>query len=139
MAAALLLFPAAAVAHVTLDAPDGGEVLDVGSQVSIEWRVLIEHNTENWDLWYSTTGADGPWIEVAVDLPAGNTAPGSVHSFAWTVPDDPSTAVRVRVRQDNSGTDYLDVSDADLAIEGQGAIFADAFEGGDTGAWAAGP
>jgi len=69
----------------------------------------------------------------------GDTAAGSLHSFTWTVPDDPSTTVRVRVRQDNTGTDYFDVSDADLAIEGQGMIFADGFESGDTGAWVAGP
>ena len=33
---------------------------------------------------------------IAADLPAGDTAAGTIHSYDWTVPDDPSAAVRVR-------------------------------------------
>jgi len=39
-------------------------------------------------------------------------------SYDWVVPDTPSNQVRVRVQQDNSGMDYLDISDSDLAIVG---------------------
>jgi hypothetical protein len=112
----LLVFCLPSFAHVQLLSPDGGENLDVGSVVTIEWKILIAHNLQNWDIWYSTTGAGGPWIEVAMDLPPGDPSAGSVHNYDWTVPEDVSNQVRVRVRQDNSGTDYYDVSNGDLSI-----------------------
>ena len=51
-----------------------------------------------------------------MDLPPGSTAVGSVHEYVWTIPDDPSNKVRVRVRMDNAGMDYYDVSDSKLSI-----------------------
>ena len=102
--------------HVTLSDPDGGETLEVGSNFTIRWSVGIPHDIQNWDLWYSTTGAGGPWIDIAVDLPPGNPNPGSIHTFNWTIPDNPSSQIRVRVRQDNSGADYEDISNANLTI-----------------------
>jgi hypothetical protein len=113
--AALAMAPSAR-AHTTLLAPDGGELLQVGSRFQIEWTVAISHNLQNWDLWYSNSGPNGPWIPIAMDLPAGSGAVGSQHTYLWTVPDDLSSTVRVRVRMDNSATDYYDVSNADLAI-----------------------
>jgi hypothetical protein len=97
-------------AHVGLLAPNGGEVLVVGSTFTIQWQILVPHNTLNWDLEYSISGPSGPWLPIAIDLPVGMT------SYQWTVPNTPSTQVRVRVTQDNSGTDYTDVSDSDLTI-----------------------
>lgn len=120
-------------AHVMLDDPNGGEVLGAGTSAVIEWHVLIGHATINWDLWYSVTGPSGPWIEIAVDLPPGNTASGAIHTFDWLVPAVEADQVRVRVRQDNSGTDYEDVSDADFTITA--TIFEDGFESGSVGAW----
>ena len=114
LAAALLAGSAAA--HVDLDEPNGGEQLDAGSVFRIEWTVAQAHNLVDWDLWYSTNGLQGPWIPIAMDLPPGNPAAGSQHHYDWTVPNTPSTSVRVRVRQDNTGTDYTDESDADLEI-----------------------
>lgn len=104
--------------HVRLNYPNGGEVLVSGDVCTIEWVVLIGHDTLNWDLWYSTTGPDGPWIDVAMDLPPGDISSGSVHHYDWTVPETPSETVRVRVRQDNDrAIDYYDYSDGDLTIE----------------------
>lgn len=114
---AALLAATSAFGHTTLDQPNGGEVLPAGSTYTIEWHVVVQHNTLDWDLWYSTTGAGGPWIPIALDLPVGDPTAGSVHTFAWTVPNDPSGQVRVRVRQDNSSADYEDVSDADFMIQ----------------------
>ncbi len=94
----LALFAGAAGAHVTLQAPNGGEVLPGGSTFTVQWTIDISHNLQNWDLWYSTTGASGPWIPIAVDLAPGSGAVGSAHSFDWVVPDTPSAQVRVRVR-----------------------------------------
>jgi hypothetical protein len=114
--ATVILGPGMSNAHTTLQVPNGGEVLAGGSSFTIRWRVDIQHNTENWDLWYSTTGVGGPWIVIAEDLPVGDPTAGSVHTYEWTVPDFPTTEARVRVRQDNSATDYLDISDADFVI-----------------------
>ena len=50
----------AARAHVNLLAPNGGEVLEVDSVFTIRWQILIAHNLQNWDLWYSTVGSNGP-------------------------------------------------------------------------------
>ena len=106
----------AARAHVTLDDPNGGEVLEVGSVFTIRWHIVIAHNLQNWDLWYSPTGSTGPWTALAMNLPAGSGAVGSMHTYDWTVPDVVDDTVWVRVRMDNSATDYYDVSNAPFAI-----------------------
>ncbi len=115
-AAAMFLTASSAYGHIELDAPNGGEQLEVGSMFTIEWHILIQHNQLNWDLWYSTTGPNGPWIVIATDLPPGPFGVGSVHTYDWVIPDAVSDQVRVRVRMDNAGTDYFDISDGDLSI-----------------------
>ncbi|MCH8823131.1 MAG: hypothetical protein IH984_06435 [Planctomycetes bacterium] len=102
--------------HAVVDLPDGGEVLEVGSIYTIQWHIVVAHDLQNWDLWYSTTGAKGPWIPIATDLPPGSGTVGSVHTYDWEIPDDISNQVRVRVRMDNSGTDYEDISNNNLSI-----------------------
>ena len=106
----------AARAHVNLLAPNGGEVLEVGSVFTIRWQIQIAHNLQNWDLWYSTAGSGGPWTTLAMNLPPGSGAVGSVHTYNWTIPPVPDPTVWVRVRMDNSGTDYYDVSNAPFSI-----------------------
>ena len=101
--------------HVALDNPNGDEVLEVGSVFTITWHVVIAHDLQNWDLWYSTDSGTN-WIPIAMDLPTGNPDAGSVHTYDWTVPDTPSDQARVRVRMDNSGTDYYDESKEDFTI-----------------------
>lgn len=115
LSAALLLTLAAgpAFAHVELDAPNGGEVLEAGSVISIRWHDVISHGPANYDLSYSTTGPEGPWIPIAQNL----VFDSGLYSFDWIVPSAPSDHVRVRVIQDNEETfNYNDVSDAGLQI-----------------------
>ena len=119
-----------AAAHVILDHPNGGEVLAGGSSAVVEWR---SHATNDWDLWYSVTGPGGPWIEIVADLPPGDITTGAIHTYDWTVPALDSDQVRVRVRQDNIGTDYEDFSDGDLMITA--VLFANGFESGNADAW----
>lgn len=120
---------ATAQAHVRLIAPNGGEELQVGSVFTVEWTIVIAHNQINWDLWYSTAGPEGPWIPIATDLPPGAFEAGSIHTYDWTVPDSVSDQVYVRVRMDNSGTDYEDISNAAFSIV-PGACIADCNEDG---------
>lgn len=110
---ATLLSGAEASAHCRLDTPNGGEVLRIGSTYTITWTELASHNVQNWDLYYSTQGAAGPWVPLALDLPPG------ARSYDWTVQINQITAatqVRVRVVQDMLTFTYDDVSDGDLTV-----------------------
>ena len=109
---------AGASGHVQMNAPNGGETFAVGEVVTIEWQVQIEHETQNWDLWYSTTGPDGPWTAIVMNLPPGDISGGAIHTFEWTVPALAGQSGWVRVRQDNTPTDddYYDVSNDSFAI-----------------------
>ena len=105
-----------ASAHITLLTPNGGETLAFNDIFSMEWRIDISHNQQNWDIWYSTEGPSSGWVEIAMNLDPGATNPGSIHSFDWTVPEVLADEVWVRVRMDNAGTDYFDVSNSSFAI-----------------------
>jgi len=109
-------------AHVILDAPNGGQHLQVCSVYTIQWHIQISHNLLNWDLAYSVSGAGGPWTPIVTNLPAGSGAVGSIHTYDWTIPDDVSDQVRVRVIMDNSGTDYQDISANNITIFPSGII-----------------
>ena len=84
---AVLAFATPALAHVDLDAPNGGETLEVGSVFTVTWHIRITHAALNWDLWHSTVGPDGPWVNIAQNLAPGSSAEGSVHTYDWTVPE----------------------------------------------------
>ena len=116
MAATLALVVTPARAHVILDAPNGGEQLPVGSVFTVTWHIQIAHTLQNWDVWYSTGSAGGPWTTMAENLPAGSPAVGSIHTYDWTIPNAIARSVWVRVRMDNAGTDYEDVSNAPFSI-----------------------
>ena len=117
VAGILLAVAGPAYGHVRLIVPNGGEELEVGTVFTIEWTILIQHNQLNWDLWYSTTSSTGPWTQIVMNLPPGSFNVGSVHTYDWTIPDDPDDSVWVRVRMDNAGTDYYDVSNGGFRIQ----------------------
>ena len=129
----VVLASSPAAAHVALDQPNGGESLDAGAMTTIQWHIIIGHDTLNWDLWYSVSGPTGPWIEIALDIPAGVITTGAVHQYQWHIPAVDSSQVRIRVRRDNASMDYQDASDGDLAIVG--GLFGDGFESSDTSGW----
>ena len=54
--------------HPRLELPNGGETLEVGSEYDIEWQIIIQHEAENWDLYYSTSGESGTWILIAANF-----------------------------------------------------------------------
>ena len=51
-----------------------------------------------------------------MNLPPGGQGVGSLHEYEWTIPNAVSGEVRVRVRMDNAGTNYEDISNADFSI-----------------------
>jgi hypothetical protein len=112
----LLTVTAPAWGHVQLVAPNGGELLQPGETYTIMWDELIHHNLLNWDIYYSTSGPNGPWLDIAVDWLPAVPPSGSVFSYEWTVPDILTEQARVRIVQDNEFFDYEDVSDGDFLI-----------------------
>lgn len=100
----LLILPAiSASAHVNLTYPQGGGSFDPGTNVTIEWEVVIPHETQNWDLYFSPDGG-ATWEPIQLDLPVESL------NYAWTVPAQATTMGMVRVVQDNVGLDYSDES-----------------------------
>ena len=112
----LLASAGLAAGHVRLISPNGGEVLVAGTTVTITWTIQIQHSLLNWDLWYSETGPRGPWIPIVMDLSPGSGAVGSVHEYKWVVPATVTDQGRIRVRMDNAGTNYEDVSDSNFLM-----------------------
>lgn len=106
-------------AAITVTAPNGGETLAVGSQVSVTWStqgavgdVSIEYSSDNGD----------SWAEVI-----GGTANDGLHS--WTVPNDVSTNCIIRVT-DAANTAVTDMSDAPFTIEPAATIIVSYPNGG---------
>lgn len=100
----LLSLSVFANAHVALDNPVGGEEVNPGDIIIIEWHVVITHTQDNWDLQYTTDGGQ-TWIDIAMDLP------NSQLTYTWTVPDVITSEAKVRIVMDNVGANYSDVSD----------------------------
>jgi hypothetical protein len=97
---------------LTLTAPNGGEAWLIGSSENITWTKT--GSIANVKLEYSTNAfADETQtylIASSVDATLGTP-------YAWTIPDTPSTTVRVRITNTADATVY-DISDADFRIRG---------------------
>ena len=101
-------------AHVVLDSPNGGEMLEAGSVAQIVWHDAVNHGPATYDLWYSISGPEGPWMVIDSGLERSGA---QRTTYDWVVPDTPSDQVRLQVFQNNSqDEDYSDISDSDLAI-----------------------
>ncbi len=90
-------------AHVDLLNPQGGEMFSPGETVTIQWQIVVEHNTINWDLFFSGDGGS-TWNPIQADMPVGTL------SYQWSVPDISTTEGRIKIVQDNEDTDYGDIS-----------------------------
>ena len=96
---------------ITIDVPNGGENWNVGST-----RYIVWHNQNFNDpvkIEYSTDGGTNYSTIVASTTNSG--------SYAWTVPNTPSTQCRVRISDAASGNPS-DVSDNNFAITANEAI-----------------
>jgi bacillopeptidase F len=95
---------------VTVTAPNGGEVLAVGSSYTITWTATDNVGVTNTIIYYSYDG--GVNYELIADIP------GNPESYDWTVPNTPSTQCLVRVDAfDAAANEDSDVSDAYFTIE----------------------
>jgi hypothetical protein len=110
--AVILVFPLTfSEAHVHIHQPNGGEVFYKDSTFTIQWHIHISHPVINWDLWLSTDYGS-TWNDLVIDY--DNTA----LSYDWTIPDVNSSECIIRIRMDNSGTDYWDTTDSVFTIIG---------------------
>jgi len=90
---------------LTLTSPNGSETWQVGSTQNITWTST---NVTNVKLEYTTNnGTD--WATIIASTPA------SSGSYAWTVPNTPSTQCKVRAT-DLNNTALFDVSDTTFTI-----------------------
>jgi hypothetical protein len=104
---AFLLFigaGSAAKAHVALDYPVGGETFNQGDTVNVQWHIVIPHDLQNWDLYFSDDGG-ATWQVIELDLPPPQL------NYNWVVPGISTTQGRIRIYMDNTGVDYEDQSD----------------------------
>jgi hypothetical protein len=95
-----------AIPALTLTAPNGSERWAVGSTQQIHWTATGSISSVS--LAYST---DDFATSHVIEPSTSNTS-----SYDWTVPDDPSTSVRVRVTSVVSPTTVWDESDGHFTI-----------------------
>lgn len=99
----LFLLHVTAYAHVELTYPEGGETFYSGDTVKIQWVQVQAHDVQNWELYFSPDGAE-TWQVISINIAA------SLREFDWVVPEQETTMGRVRIVQNNTETDYEDVS-----------------------------
>ncbi len=91
-------------AHVRIDSPKGGESFKPLTEITINWTELQSHDENNWDLYYSLDGGE-VWVEIALDEAEAS------REYIWKTPLAESSTAKIKVIQDNnSGTDYEDIS-----------------------------
>jgi beta-lactamase superfamily II metal-dependent hydrolase len=100
---------------VTVHAPNGGETWSVSSVHDITWTATDNIGVTTIDLAYSTNhGAN--WTPIV----NGEANDGT---YAWTIPDAPSTQVLVRVTaHDAASNTGSDASDANLEIDNPAVV-----------------
>jgi agmatine/peptidylarginine deiminase len=96
--------------HVTVSAPNGGELWTLGETHDIEWTATDNVGVTSIDIYLSTdSGATFPHT-IATGL--ANTG-----TYAWPIPAIPTTHARVKVvAHDGDGNSGEDMSNADFSI-----------------------
>lgn len=99
----LVLFVSISHAHVRIDSPKEGDILTPLSEINIEWTETQDHGVNDWDLYYSLDGGT-VWKEIILDVEE------SVRVYTWKVPITETSLARIKIIQDNSSTDYEDIT-----------------------------
>jgi hypothetical protein len=100
-----------AAAYTTVTSPNGGENWQIASTKNIEWN---SSNVANVKIEYSTNNGTN-WITVVASLSA------AAGTFAWTVPNTPSTQCLVRI-SDAANSSVIDVSNGTFTISSSGQV-----------------
>jgi hypothetical protein len=101
---------------VAVTAPNGGEVLNVGSHTSLTWTASDNTSVKNVDLDLSRTGSGGPFESIA----AGTANTGS---FDWVVTAPITATAFLRVTgRDSTGNTGADLSNASFSIAGTAGV-----------------
>jgi subtilisin family serine protease len=96
--------------EVTVTAPNGGEVLDVGQVYTITWNAADNVGVTSTSIYYSYDGGSNYSL---IDNLSGN--PGT---YDWTVPNTPSTQCLVKVyAYDDAANEGSDASDGLFTIQ----------------------
>ncbi|MFA4956985.1 MAG: VWA domain-containing protein [Candidatus Methanoperedens sp.] len=104
-------YAAPATPTITLNQPNGGETWTVGSTQNITWVASGGTGSLSTSLYYSITGVNGTYTQIATGLP--NTG-----SYAFTVPNAPSTDVFVKAVVTDSALNVAsDTSNAAFTIQ----------------------
>lgn len=104
--------PASLAARVA--SPQGGEALEAGSVRFIRWRAAVPpaQGAATVDLELSLSGATGPWIPLATNLPNSGI-------YQWTVAAPAnSEQCRIRVTANTATDQAIAISTADFRIAG---------------------
>ncbi|MBI5472370.1 MAG: T9SS type A sorting domain-containing protein [Ignavibacteriae bacterium] len=120
-----------ATPSVTVTSPNGGENWTIGSVRQITWNQSLVDTVK---IEYSTAGRNGPYTVITSGVPAqpgqwihpkanavaiaGSVLDNPTGTFAWTVPNAPSTTCFVRISRKSSGTP-ADTSNAAFTIATQ--------------------
>ncbi len=94
---------------ISIESPNGGEECFIGDTCDIIWSIIENHPANNsTDLWYNCGNVD----DIPLALGIQNTG-----TWAWSLPDIPSSNYRVRVGfTDLFGNSSLKSSDATFTI-----------------------
>jgi len=103
------------IAHVDLDYPKRDETFVTGETVVIKWIIVQEHPQNNWDLFFSSNSGNN-WEEIELDIDVSRLL------YIWTVPEILTENARIRIVQDNTGTNYEDSSGDFIITDTQTSI-----------------
>lgn len=99
----LFIFISNAAAHVDLIYPVGGEEIFIGDTLEIEWEIVITHNLENWDIYFSDNGGQS-WSTIELDYSKDSL------KYKWIIFNNKTQEARIKVIMDNAGADYEAIS-----------------------------
>lgn len=99
--------------HPVVVFPSGGENFQAGENITLKWRIAIDHEQENWDLYFSPDGG-GTWEIIILDVNP------ELLEYSWTVPDVATNTAKFRIVMDNAEgiMDYEDISNAFTIMAG---------------------
>ena len=109
----IVLIMTSATGHPVVVFPAGGENFQAGENITLKWRIAIDHEQENWDLYFSPDGGE-TWEIIVLDINP------EVLEYSWTLPDVATNTAKFRIVMDNAAgiMDYEDISNSFTIMAG---------------------